>query len=99
MKDCILPFSKKAGLGLTKNYRGITLTSIAAKIYYALLRDPIEPKIENMASGEINPPHHKFWLSVEFLKVYAQKTERQQYYFSTLLRPLTPFRDERSSKF
>ena len=26
-----------------------------------------------MASREIDPQHHKFWLSVEFLKVYVQK--------------------------
>ena len=32
----------------TKNYRGITLTSIAAKIYNALLRNRIEPKIDNI---------------------------------------------------
>ena len=32
MKGCILPFPKKGDLGLAKNYRGITLTSIAAKI-------------------------------------------------------------------
>ena len=31
-----------------KNYRGITLTSIAAKIYNALLRNWIEPKIDNI---------------------------------------------------
>ena len=30
-KGCILPFPKKGDLGLAKNYRGITLTSIAAK--------------------------------------------------------------------
>ena len=35
-------------LGLAKNYRGITLTSIAAKIYNALLRNRIEPKIDNI---------------------------------------------------
>ena len=45
MKGCILPFPKKGDLGLAKNYRGIILTSIAAKIYYALLRNRIEPKI------------------------------------------------------
>ena len=33
MKGCILPFPKKGDLGLAKNYRGITLTSIAVKIY------------------------------------------------------------------
>ena len=48
MKGCILPFSKKGDLGLAKNYRGITLTSIAANIYNALLRNCIEPKIENI---------------------------------------------------
>ena len=48
MKGCILPFRKKGDLGLAKNYRGITLTSIAAKIYNALLRNRIEPKIDNI---------------------------------------------------
>ena len=43
-KGCILPFPKKGDLGLAKNY----LTSIAAKIYNALLRNRIEPKIENI---------------------------------------------------
>ena len=48
MKGCILPFPKKGDLGLAKNYRGITLTSIAAKIYNALLQNCIEPKIDNI---------------------------------------------------
>ena len=48
MKGCILPFPKKSDLGLAKNYRGITLTSIAAKIYNALLRNRIEPEIDNI---------------------------------------------------
>ena len=48
MKGCILLFPKKGDLGLAKNYRGITLTSIAAKIYNALLRNRIEPKIDNI---------------------------------------------------
>ena len=48
MKGCILPFPKKGDLRLAKNYRGITLTSIAAKIYNALLRNRIEPKIDNI---------------------------------------------------
>ena len=47
-KGCILPFPKKGDLRLAKNYRGITLTSIAAKIYNALLRNRIEPKIDNI---------------------------------------------------
>ena len=48
MKGCILPFPIKGDLRLTKNYRGITLTSIAAKIYNALLRNRIEPQIDNI---------------------------------------------------
>ena len=48
MKGCIFPFPKKGDLELAKNYRGITLTSIAAKIYNALLRNRIEPKIDNI---------------------------------------------------
>ena len=48
MKGCILPFPKKGDLGLANNYRGITLTSIAAKIYNALLCNRIEPKIDNI---------------------------------------------------
>ena len=48
MKGWILPFPKKGDLGLAKNYRGITLTSIAAKIYNAQLRNRIEPKIDNI---------------------------------------------------
>ena len=44
MKGCILPFPKKGDLRLAKNYRGITLTSLAAKIYNAR----IEPKIDNI---------------------------------------------------
>ena len=48
MKGCILHLLKKGDLGLTKNYRGITLRSIAAKIYNTLLRNRIEPKMDNI---------------------------------------------------
>ena len=78
-KGCILPFSKKGDLGLAQNYRGITLTSIVAKIYNAQIRNRIEPKIEKIfgrtkrAFGERDPQRHKFWRSVKFLKVYVQK--------------------------
>ena len=54
MKGCINPFPKMAYLGLAKNNRGITLTSIAAKIYNALLRNRIEPKIEKMLGKSQN---------------------------------------------
>ena len=47
-RDASSPSLKRGDLGLAKNYRGITLTSIAAKIYNALLRNHIEPKIDNI---------------------------------------------------
>ena len=54
MKGCIHPFPEKGDVGLAKNYRGITLTSIAAKIYNALLRNRIEPKIDNILKKNKN---------------------------------------------
>ena len=38
----------KGDLGITKNYRGITLTSIASKIYNSLLLNRIQPSIEKV---------------------------------------------------
>ena len=43
---CILPFPKKGDLTQTKNYRGITLTAISAKIYNLLLLNRIRPEID-----------------------------------------------------
>ena len=47
-KGWILLFPKKGDLGIAKNYPGITLSFIAAKIYNALLHNHIEPKIEKI---------------------------------------------------
>ena len=47
-EGCLLPFPKKVNLALTKNYRGITLTSIASKIYNLMLLNRIRPKIEDI---------------------------------------------------
>ena len=54
MKRCTLPFPKKGDLRLAKNYLDITLTSIAAQIYNALLRNRIEPKIDNILRKKQN---------------------------------------------
>ena len=48
MKEYILSFPKKGDLGLAQNHRGITLTSIAAKISNDLLQNRIEPKFDNI---------------------------------------------------
>ena len=47
-KDASSHSLKKGDFGLAKNYRGITLPSIAAKIYNALQWNRIEPKIDNI---------------------------------------------------
>ena len=45
-KGCILPFPKKGDLSITKNYRGITLTAISAKIYNLMLLNRIRPEVD-----------------------------------------------------
>ena len=47
-KGGILPFFKMGNLGIAKNYCGITPASIAVKIYNALLRNCLEPKIDKI---------------------------------------------------
>ena len=72
-KCCILPFPKKGELGISKNYWGITLTSIVAKLYNGLLLNCIEPVIEKIVrknqngfrknrstTSQILTIHHKF---------------------------------------
>lgn len=46
-EGCIIPIPKKGNLALT-NYRGITLTTIAAKIYNLLLLNCIRPEMEGI---------------------------------------------------
>ena len=78
-KSCIFLFSKKSDLGIAKNYQGITLTSIAAKIYNALLLDHIEPEMRKflgrtkIAFGKIDPWHHKFCQSGECRRCLCKK--------------------------
>ena len=99
MKGSILPSPKKVDLGLAKNYRGITLTSIAAKIYNALLRNRIEPKIDNILRKNQNGfRRNRSTTSVESLKAYGQKTYRPHYYLSTLPRPSIPVTEGRWNK-
>ena len=47
-KGCILLFPKKGNLAIAKNYWGITINSIAAKIYNALLLNCIKPEIDKI---------------------------------------------------
>ena len=60
-KGCIFPFPKKGDHGIAKNYQDITLTSIAANAYNALLHNNIETKIEKILG---NKPK---WLSEKWI--------------------------------
>ena len=51
-KGCILPFPKKGDLRIAKNYSGIILASMAAKIYNVLLVKHIEPEIEKILKNQ-----------------------------------------------
>ena len=98
------PLPKKDDLGLANNYRGIPLTSIAAKIYNALLRNHIEAKIDNILRKNQNGFRRNRSMTsqiltiVESLKAYRPKTYGRQYYLSTLPRPLIPFTEGRWNK-
>ena len=53
-KGFITLFFKKGDLGIAKNFRDITLTSIATKIYNALLLNCIGPDIEKILEKNKN---------------------------------------------
>ena len=69
MKGCILPFPKKGDLELAKNYRGITLTSIAAKIYNDLLWNHIEPKIDDILRKNQNGFRRNRYMTSQILTI------------------------------
>ena len=104
-KECILPFSKKGDLRIAKNYQSITLTSIAAKIYNALLCNHIEPKIGNILRKNQNGFQRNRSTTSQILTIHQilegvpAKTLEAQYYLLTSPRPLTPYTEGRWSKY
>ena len=69
-KGCILHFPKKGDFGSAKNYRGITFTSIAAKIYNALLCNRIELKIENILRKNQNGFQRNGFMTSQILTIH-----------------------------
>ena len=55
----LLPIPKKGNLAITKNYRGITLTAIPAKIYNLMLLNRIRPKIDSVLRKKPKRVPHK----------------------------------------
>ena len=82
IKGCILPFFKKGSHEITKNYRVITLTAIAAKVYNALLIYCIQSESKKIVRKNQN----SIWrnhsttsqtLTVQLSKQYKQRILRQ----------------------
>ena len=73
-KGCIISFPKKGDLGIAKSYRGITLTSISAKMYHALLRNSIEPKIEKILGKNQNRRNRSTTSQILTIRRIQEKT-------------------------
>ena len=69
MKGCIPPLPKKGDLGLAKNYPGITLKFIAAKIYNDLLHNRIEPKTDNILRKNQNDFRRNRYVTSQILTI------------------------------
>ena len=99
-KGCVQPFPKKSDLGIAKNYQGITLTTITVKIYNALVRNRVEPKIEKILGKNQNGFRRNRSMTSQILIIrrilegILAKNLTQQYYLLTSSRPLTPYTDE-----
>ena len=60
---------------MTAEYQGITLTSIVAKIYNALLRNCIEPEIEKILRKNQNGFQRNQSMTCQILGVHAKNLE------------------------
>ena len=68
-QGCLLPFPKKGDLGKATNYRGITLTSIASKIYNSMLLNRLRPNIDPILRRNQNGFRQKRSTSGQILTV------------------------------
>ena len=76
-KCCILSFPKKCYLGINKDYRGMNLTPINAKVYITMLINRIQSEIEKIPwKNQNDPQFDRFLLSFESLKEYVQKISK-----------------------
>ena len=65
-----LLFPKKGNLRITKNYRGITLTAIAAKVYNTLLLNHIQPKIQKVLRKNQNNFQRNHLTTLQILTIH-----------------------------
>ena len=100
-EGCILPFPNKADLGKTSNYRGMTLTSISAKIYNALLLNRIQPEMEKILRRNQNGFRKGCSTIGQILTArrIIEGVKARKILLLTSQRHLTPFTEGRWRKF
>ena len=76
-RSWILPFLETSDLRISKNYRGITLTAIAAKVYNTLLLNRIQPEIKKILRKNENGFLRNHFIASQILTLY-QIIERVQ---------------------
>ena len=69
-KGCILPFPKKGDFRINKNYWGMTLTFISAKVYNPLLLNRIKPEMEKIVWKNQNGFWRKRSTTLQFLTIH-----------------------------
>ena len=77
-RGCILAFLEKGDLRIAKNYRGIIITSIVAKIYYVLLPNCIEPEIKKILWKNQNAFRRKRSISSQILTIWRSSNNKKK---------------------
>ena len=83
--DCILLFLKKGDLGITENYRGITLTAITVKIHNALLLNCIWPEVYKILKENQNGFSRNRSATFQILTVRYRRNTCKKYRGNTLV--------------
>ena len=104
-KEYILSFAQKGDPKISKNYRGITITSIVANIYNALLCNHIEPKIEKIFRKNQNGCWKNRSMTSQILNIggilecIGAKNLQETILFIVFSRPLTLYTEGRKSRY
>ena len=70
IQGCIFIFSNKSDIGIIKNYRGKTLTDIAAKVYNTQVSNRIRPEIEKILWKNQNGFGKNRYTTLQILTIY-----------------------------
>ena len=105
-KGCIFDFPRKGDIRIAKKYWGVILTSIAAKIYNALLHNNIESEIEKILRKNQNGFCRNLSTTLQILiicqileGVRAKNPSKLHFYLLISPRHLTQYADGRWSKY